>query len=120
MRIVLQQGDVEVDLHGYHPEDICFAKIIQQAWEMGAQCIRLIHGHGRTRRSPGFVNTNTGNFGLRVRGQLRSDEKLRQWIKHTTLDCSHEGSTVIKLKRNPAPTRTEFGNDVFPDRRHYR
>lgn len=121
MSPVTQNGDVEVDLHGYHPDDIRLATIIQQAWEMGAKCIRLIHGHGRLRgNSPGFVNTNTGRFGLRIRSQLRHDHDLRQWIKHTTLDCTHDGSTTVKLKRNPAPMRAEFGDDAFPNRRsHY-
>ena len=53
---------LEVDLHGYHPNDIDdLSVIIEQAWEMGATRVRLIHGHGRNRGiSPGFVNTNTG------------------------------------------------------------
>jgi hypothetical protein len=101
--------DVELDLHGYHPDDICgepLAKIMRTAWEAGAANIRLIHGHGRNRGiSPGFVNTNTGYFGLRIRDALRHDVGLRQWIKYTTLDCSHNGSTVIKLKRNANPTQ---------------
>ncbi len=85
---------------------------------MGAGSIRLIHGHGYNRgRSPGFVNTNTGYFGLRIRRALRYEVSLRQWIKHSTLDCSHEGSTVVKLKRNPSPTRTEFDDGVFPESR---
>jgi hypothetical protein len=103
---------VEIDLHGYHPDYICgepLTKMIQQAYEIGAEYVRLIHGHGRNRGiSPGFVNTNTGYFGLRIRSDLRHDVQLRQWIKHTTLDCTHDGSSVVKLKRNPNPTRTEF------------
>ena len=110
-KAVRELAGVELDLHGYHPDDICGAplvKIMQAAREAGAASIRLIHGHGRNRGiSPGFVNTNTGYFGLRIRSDLRYDVGLRQWIKHTTLDCSHEGSTVVKLKRNPAPTRTD-------------
>ncbi len=109
--------DLEIDLHGYHPDDIAVATIIEQAWEMGAERIRLIHGHGRNRGiSPGFVNTNTGYFGLRVRSELRHDQKLRRWIKHTTIDCSHEGSTSVKLKPNLNPTRTDFSEDAFPGR----
>jgi hypothetical protein len=127
MSPVTQNGDVEVDLHRWHPDDICgeiLTNIIERAWEMGAKRIRLIHGHGRLRGiSPGFVNTNTGYFGLRIRKQLRHDDELRQWIKYTTLDCSHNGSTTVKLKQNSAPTRTEFGDDVFPEsstrRGHY-
>jgi hypothetical protein len=108
----------EIDLHRYHPDNICgepLTKMIRQAWEMGAERIRLIHGHGRNRGiSPGFVNTNTGYFGLCIRRALRHDDELRQWIKHTTLDCSHEGATVVKLKRNINPTRTEF-EDIYPE-----
>ncbi len=40
---------LKIDLHGYHPNDIVgdpLTKIIQQAWEMGAQRIQFIHGHG--------------------------------------------------------------------------
>jgi hypothetical protein len=124
--------ELEVDLHGYHPDQICgeartvdeecggaLINIIRQAWEMGAERIRFIHGHGRNRGiTPGFVNTNTGYFGLRLRSELRHDGKLRQWIKYSTLDCSHEGSTVVKLKWNPRPTRADFGDDIFPERRH--
>ena len=35
--------------------------------------------------SPGFVNTNTGFFGLGIRRALRRDLDLRRWIKYTTL-----------------------------------
>jgi type II secretory ATPase GspE/PulE/Tfp pilus assembly ATPase PilB-like protein len=42
---------VEIDLHGYGPNDIVFCdvfqKIISQAWEIGAEDIYFIHGHGR-------------------------------------------------------------------------
>ena len=110
-------GEVEIDLHGYRPDDICgepFTTMVRQAWEMGANCVRFIHGHGYHRgRSPGFVNTNTGYFGLRVRSELRHDEGLRQWIKRSTIDRSHGGSTAIKLKQNPNPTRTEFSG-IWP------
>ena len=85
----------EIDLHGYHPDNICgepLTKMIRQAWEMGAERIRLIHGHGRTRGiSPGFVNTNTGYFGLRIRSALRYDDELRQWIKHTRWIAAMKG-----------------------------
>jgi hypothetical protein len=63
---------MEIDLHGYHPSKIVWSgvltKIVQQTWEMGKTSLVLIHGHGRHRGiSPGFVNTNTGYFGLQIR-----------------------------------------------------
>jgi len=84
---------MQIDLHGYHPAEIVFngtlAKILQQAWEMGEDELVLIRGHGRNRGiSPGFVNANTGYFGLCIRQALRHDKSLRQWIKHTTLGVS--------------------------------
>jgi hypothetical protein len=63
--------------------------------------------------SPGFVNINTGFFGLQIRRALRHDEGLRKWIKHTTLDCHDWGCTTVKLKPNPAPVRSA---DLPPDR----
>ena len=105
---------MELDLHGYHPNEIDIADLLRQAWETGADKVTLIHGHGRNRGlSPGFVNTNTGFFGLCVRGAIRNDSSLKSWVKISTLDCSHNGSTTIKLKRNPNPTRTEV---VLPGR----
>ena len=92
-------------------------KIIQQTWEMGENYVTLIHGHGRNRGiSPGFVNTNTGYFGLEIRRALRHDKELRQWISYTTLDCSHMGVTRVKLKPNPAPTRSELDHDLLPEK----
>jgi hypothetical protein len=104
---------MEIDLHGYHPAEIVFNgtldKIVQQTWEMGENELTLIHGHGRNRGiTPGFVNTNTGYFGLCIRRAFRHDESLRQWIKCTTLNCREMGSTSIGLKSNPNPTRTKF------------
>ncbi len=112
---------MEIDLHGYHPSEIVWndvlAKIVQQTWEMGDTYLRLIHGHGRNRGiSPGFVNTNTGYFGLEIRRALRRDKKLRKWIKYTTLDCSQMGATGIRLKPNGAPTRTELDEDLLSKR----
>jgi hypothetical protein len=109
---------VHIDLHGYHPRDIVgapLAAIVVQAWELGADRIRLIHGHGRMRgRSPGFFNTKTGYFGLRIRRELRHNRSLRQWIKYTTLDCGEWGATTVKLKINRNPTRSEIDRSVFP------
>ena len=112
---------LQLDLHGYHPSQIVatgvLKNIVQQAWEMSATELCLIHGHGRMRgKSPGFVNTNTGHFGLKIRRSLRHDVELRQWIKYTTLDCAHNGSTLVKLKSNPAPTRTTWSDDLLPER----
>jgi hypothetical protein len=104
---------MQIDLHGYHPAEIVFngvlGKILEQAWEMGEIELILIHGHGRNRGiTPGFVNTNTGYFGLCIRRALRQDQSFRQWIKHTTLDCQQIGSTSIRLKPNPNPTRKKL------------
>ena len=111
----------EVDLHGYHPSEIVSSgvldQIVQQAWEMGEAELTLIHGHGRNRGiSPGFVNTNTGYFGLCVRRALRHDESLRRWIYHTTLDCRQMGSTSVKLKPNPSPMRKAIDRSIFSER----
>src|SRR5262249_52293562 len=103
----------DIDLHGYSPSDLdCrfgnagkLADFIKQAQEQGAGYIRFIHGHGRNRGiSPGFVNTNTGYLGLCVRKALRLDKSLRQWIYHSTVDCSDMGCTTVRLR--PAPPRS--------------
>lgn len=115
---------MELDLHGYHPADICFEsgileKIIRQAWEMGERGVRLIHGHGRNRGiSPGFVNTNTGYFGLCIRRELRANKAVRRWMYHTTLDCSDAGVTWVRLKLNPKPTRRKL--DCLPTRASFK
>lgn len=110
----------KVDLHGYRPRDFIgppMAAIIEQAWEMGADRIRFIHGHGRARgKSPGFYNTKTGWLGLRIRRRLRRDQSLRRWIKYTTLDCGKWGRTTVKLKANPNPTRRALDLSVLPER----
>ena len=91
--------------------------IVQQCWEMGETELRLIHGHGRARgKTPGFVNTRTGVFGLAIRRMLRRKRKLRKWIKYTTLDCRQWGATTVKLKPNPAPSRTELDPGLIEDR----
>jgi hypothetical protein len=104
-------GTVEFDLHGYYPADIydgLLNRIVQQAWEMGAGELVLIHGHGRNRGiTPGFVNTNTGFLGLTVRRTLKSDD-LRRWIYPSTMYRGDAGSTSVRLKPNPAPSRTAF------------
>ena len=114
---------VQIDLHGYHPRDIKgapLATILEQAWQMGAPRVRLIHGHGRARGkhdwSRGFYRTNTGYFGLSIRRALRRNRALRQWIKYSTLDCSDWGRTTVKLKRNAKPTRTALDLSALPPR----
>ena len=108
----------KIDLHGYRPRDFVgppMATIVEQAWDMGADKLRFIHGHGRARgKSPGFYNTKTGWLGLRIRRELRRNRALRRWIKYTTLDCGHWGQTTVKLKANPNPTRRELDLTVLP------
>lgn len=109
-----------LDLHGYHPSEILgsgvLVRVVQQTWEMGESILCLIHGHGRNRGiSPGFVNTNTGYFGLEIRGAFRHDKDLRKWVMYTTLDCSHMGRTCVRLKPNPAPSRVSLDPDLIPD-----
>jgi hypothetical protein len=113
---------MEIDLHGYHPTEIVdsgvLVELIRQAWEMGESTLTLIHGHGRNRGiSPGFVNTNTGYFGLSIRRALRHDDALRQWIFSSTLDCGNSRSSSVRLKPNPAPNRKEI--DCLPDRQSF-
>jgi hypothetical protein len=112
---------MKIDLHGYRPSEIVWngllVQIVQQCWEMGETELRLIHGHGRARgKTPGFVNTKTGVFGLAIRRAFRHHKELRQWIKHTTLDCRQWGSTTVKLKPNPAPSRTRLDAGLIEDR----
>jgi hypothetical protein len=109
---------MEIDLHGYHPTDIIetgtLTRIVQQSWEMGEKEIYFIHGHGRNRANPrSFANTNTGYFGLAVRSHLRHTSDIRQWIKHTTLNCQDPGITSVKLKRNPNPSRTAMDSGIL-------
>lgn len=106
---------MEIDLHGYHPDDVDFEDLLKQAWETGASAVKLIHGHGRNRgKSPGFVNTNTGFLGLQVRRFIRNNRSLlKSWVKISTLDCSHAGFSTVSLQVNPAPSRETI---VMPPR----
>jgi len=117
---IAQPLTAKIDLHGYRPRDFIgppMAAIVEQAWEMGADKLRFIHGHGRARgKSPGFYNTKTSWFGLRIRRALRHDRSLRRWVKYTTLDCGKWGRTTVKLKANPNPTRRELDLSVLPAR----
>jgi hypothetical protein len=107
---------MDIDLHGYHPDEIDVADLVRQAWEMGADKVRLIHGHGRNRGiSVGFINTDTGYFGLRIRGAIRGNKVLKQWAKISTFDCSHNGSTTLTLRRNLNPTQRKI--DLPPPKR---
>ena len=104
---------MQIDLHGYHPKEIVWngvlLELIKQTWEIGERELILIHGHGRNRGiTLGFVNTNTGFLGLEIRGALRHDERLRQSIRHTTLDCCRPGNNSVSLKMNRSPTRTRL------------
>jgi hypothetical protein len=98
---------VEVDLHGYHPDDVALDEIVKQAWAQGATKLTIIHGHGRNRGiSPGFVKTNTGYFGLRVRDFLRNDPDIKSLVKRSTLEfnqCRPPRRCVAK--RNLTSTR---------------
>ena len=97
---------MEIDLHGYHPSEIDVPDLLRQAWETGASEVTIVHGHGRNRGlSPGFFNTNTGHFGLFVRREIRFSN-LKPWVKISSLDRSDAGSTTVKLRPNPNPTRT--------------
>ena len=108
---------MQIDLHGYHPDEIDVEDLLKQAWESGASEVTFIHGHGHKRGlSAGFVNTNTGYFGLRVRGAIRRNSDLKPWVKISTLDCCHDGSTTVKLKPNPHPTRTKID---MPERMYF-
>ena len=109
-----------IDLHGYHPAEIVrkgiLGKIIQQSWEMGESHLYLIHGHGRNRGiTPGFVNTNTGYFGLQIRHALRHDQSFRRWIYHTTLSSEDMGVTSVRLKPNRTPSRIAFDPGLISD-----
>jgi hypothetical protein len=112
---------MRIDLRGYRPSEIVWngllIKIVRQCWQMGESELRLVHGHGRARgKTPGFVNTKTGVFGLAIRHAFRRNKELRQWIKHTTLDCRKWGATTVKLKPNPAPSRTRLDAGLIADR----
>jgi hypothetical protein len=108
---------MDIDLHGYHPSDINVEILLKQAWETGASQVTLIHGHGHKRGiSVGLSNTNTGYFGLIVRRAIRGNARLKPWVKISTLDCGHDGSTTVKLKPNPSPTRTQIEMPEKPTR----
>ena len=92
----------EADLHGFHPYDDDLYDTIKEAiietYDAGLARLRIIHGHGFDREHyfRSFVNSNTGFLGQTVRRYLRKKE-LRQWM-FAKFDCSHEGSTVVRLR----------------------
>jgi hypothetical protein len=105
--------EVRYSTQGMTPRLRRLDKLVQQAWEKGETTLTLIHGHGRNRGiSPDSVNTSTGYFGPCLRVALRNDRSLQQWILHSTLDRRAMGSTSVKLKPNPAPTREKI--DCLP------
>ena len=72
---------------------------------MGKGSIRFIHDLGRG-LSPGFVNTNTGYFGVQIPERelaVRSEAPSGDGIKHSTLDCSDDGSTGREAQTKPEP-----------------
>jgi hypothetical protein len=75
-----------------HPDDVDIVALVRQCWEMDAAQITLIHGHGHNRGiSAGFVNTNTGFFGLCVRSVRRHDSAVKSFVIRSSLDCSRDG-----------------------------
>ncbi len=101
---------IEIDLHGYHPDEIDIPDLVKQAWGIGASEFLIVHGHGRGRGiTPGFVNTNTGYFGLRVRRAVRGNKALKPYAKISKIGCRHWGSTTVELKKNPNPSRARIG-----------
>jgi hypothetical protein len=96
-----------VDLHGLYPGDIydgALAEHCRKAFENGDERITFIHGHGFYRGNHGACGgSNTGVLGLAVRRTLRDDSGLRQWIYHSTLDCSDCGTTSVNLKGRSGP-----------------
>jgi hypothetical protein len=107
-----------IDLHGNRPSEIInsgvFERIVRQTWEMG-QTSLCFHSRPWSNRgmTPGFVNTNSGYFGLEIRKVFRHGRDLRQWIHHTTLNCSHPGKTCVRVKKNLSPTRSTFDPDLI-------
>jgi hypothetical protein len=123
--------ELRVDLHGYFAHEIAgyaLECLIEQAYEIGAERLCLVHGHGRNRATGIRAGTrgcsfNTGYFGLRVREELQCPSvAMRKYIGSTVVDQWDTGKTYIRLKLNPQPTRTELDLSVLPktrERRNY-
>src|SRR5579863_185015 len=82
-----------------------------------ARTLFVSHTWARTqsRDNTWLRQSNTGYFGLQIRRALRRDKSLRTWIHHTILTCEHVGVTSVRLKPNPAPSRTSLDPDLIPD-----
>jgi hypothetical protein len=55
--------EVTADSHGYHPDEITgwpLESLIKQAWELGVDRLRLVHGHGRDSRGVTFNTSFRG------------------------------------------------------------
>lgn len=112
--------EVRVDLHGYHPDEITgwpLEQLVEQAWEIGADRLRLVHGHGRHRptavRGESARYFNTGFLGLRIRNELEQPSReVRRYIRR--LDRALPGSTSVWLRPNPEPTRDDLDLSVLP------
>ena len=107
----------KIDLHGYRPTDFIgqpMAAIVQQPGKWARHGCVSFTGTAARGKSPGFYNTHTGYFGLRIRRELRHNRFLPQWIKDTTLDCGDWGATTVGLKTNPHPTRSALDLTVLP------
>lgn len=118
---------IAVDLHGFHPDEITgwpLESLLQQAFEMGADRLRLVHGHGRDRptgiRVTGF---NTGFLGIRIRQELdRPSAAMRRYMSSPLVDKQHPGFTTVTIRKNPNPARDELELTVLPttrDRKRY-
>jgi hypothetical protein len=102
--------EVRVDLHGFFADEITGwppENLVQQAWEIGVDRLRLIHGHGRNRPTAiRGANFNCGFLGLRIRNELeRPSADMRRYIKSPVLDCAQPGSTCV--------TRPTFFNSLL-------
>jgi len=82
---------MEIDLHGYHPDDIDVENLIKQAWETGATEVTLIHGHGHSRGLSVASSIPTrvilaSAFGGQSGGipVLNRGPKFHRWIAATT------------------------------------
>jgi hypothetical protein len=74
-------------LHGYYPGDIyngLLTRIVQQAWEMGASELVLIHGHGRNR---GITRVSSNEYWRsRIGGAEHTEEFQRSALVDLSLD----------------------------------